>query len=611
MANVRIPQLAIQVGTDGTDYLEIARQISSNPDVWVSRRLTTQAIADLALDDTGVSPGTYGTENQVGQFTVDAEGRLTAANNVTINNVPIANTTGTLAVDRGGTGLVSYAIGDLIYASAATTLSKIPIGIPGTVLAVNLGGTGYEFIAVAGTGTVTSVGLAAPADFNVTNSPVTSAGTLTLDWATTPTGTGAIVRATSPTLVTPALGTPSSATLTNATGLPIVAGTTGTLTETRGGTNQTTYATGDLLYATGANTLGKLAAGTNAYVLTMAAGVPTWAAPGSTSLTVGSTPIASGTTTRVLYDNGGVLGEYVISGTGSVAMTTSPTFVTPTLGVASATSMVVTGSAAPATNGVYLPTANTLGWAINGSGEVQLTASALSPFANDGNALGTSSLGWSDLFGATGFVMDFGAGNWIATHSSGVLTVGTGDLRVTTAGTNAASVVTVQGTQALTNKTVNGLTITTSTGTLTIAAGKTLTVSNTLTLAGTDSTTMTFPGTSSTVLTTGNTALITIGYTVTPANGGTISSGTFTVTPANGNYQYYTNNGAHTFAAPASDCAVTVMITNGASAGAITFSGFTVSASVGDALTTTNTSKFIISVLRINGTSTYLVKALQ
>lgn len=40
------------------------------------------------------------------------------------------------------------------------------------------------------------------------------------------TGTGALVFATSPTLVTPALGTPASGTLTNCTGLPI-AGTTG------------------------------------------------------------------------------------------------------------------------------------------------------------------------------------------------------------------------------------------------------------------------------------------------------------------------------------------------------------------------------------------------
>lgn len=35
-----------------------------------------------------------------------------------------------------------------------------------------------------------------------------------------PTGTGVVVRATSPTLVTPALGTPSALVLTNATGLP-------------------------------------------------------------------------------------------------------------------------------------------------------------------------------------------------------------------------------------------------------------------------------------------------------------------------------------------------------------------------------------------------------
>jgi hypothetical protein len=41
------------------------------------------------------------------------------------------------------------------------------------------------------------------------------------------TGTGALVFATSPTLVTPALGTPSSGTLTNATGLPISTGVSG------------------------------------------------------------------------------------------------------------------------------------------------------------------------------------------------------------------------------------------------------------------------------------------------------------------------------------------------------------------------------------------------
>lgn len=64
----------------------------------------------------------------------------------------------------------------------------------------------------------------------------------------------------------------------------------------------------------------------------------------ATDILVGTTTVTGGTTTRVLFDNAGVLGEYVISGTGSVAMTTSPTFVTPTLGVAAGTSLALGGA---------------------------------------------------------------------------------------------------------------------------------------------------------------------------------------------------------------------------------------------------------------------------
>ncbi len=67
------------------------------------------------------------------------------------------------------------------------------------------------------------------------------------------------------------------------------------------------------------------------------------ASSASVSVTVGSTPIGGGTSTRILYDNAGVLGEYTISGTGSVAMTSSPTFVTPTLGAAVGTSLALNG----------------------------------------------------------------------------------------------------------------------------------------------------------------------------------------------------------------------------------------------------------------------------
>ena len=85
-----------------------------------------------------------------------------------------------------------------------------------------------------------------------------------------------------------ALGTPSSGTLTNATGLPLT-GTTGTLGETRGGTNTTTYTTGDILYASGTNTLAKRAVGTSGQILTVSGGVPTWAT-------------ASGVTTEILEE---------------------------------------------------------------------------------------------------------------------------------------------------------------------------------------------------------------------------------------------------------------------------------------------------------------------
>ena len=55
---------------------------------------------------------------------------------------------------------------------------------------------------------------------NVTTVLATPSSANLANAITDETGTGALVFATSPTLVTPALGTPSSATLTNATGLP-------------------------------------------------------------------------------------------------------------------------------------------------------------------------------------------------------------------------------------------------------------------------------------------------------------------------------------------------------------------------------------------------------
>jgi hypothetical protein len=71
--------------------------------------------------------------------------------------------------------------------------------------------------------------------------------------------------------------------------------TAGTLPSAAGGTGFATYTTGDIIYASATNTLSKLTAGTNGYVLTLAGGVPSWAAASSgvtiTNDTSTATPI--------------------------------------------------------------------------------------------------------------------------------------------------------------------------------------------------------------------------------------------------------------------------------------------------------------------------------
>lgn len=101
---------------------------------------------------------------------------------------------------------------------------------------------------------------------------------------------------------------------------------------------------------------------------------------------------------------------------------------------------------------------------------------------------------------------------------------------------------------------------------------------------------------------------ITAGFLITPY---AQPPGNFTVNALLGNYQYTLNNGAFTINSPTKDCAVDILVTNSASAGVITFSGFLVGPNTGDLLTTTNADRFIISFRRINAISTYVIKALQ
>jgi len=109
-------------------------------------------------------------------------------------------TSGTFGVTRGGTGLSGYTTGDLLYASAPGTLSSLADVAAGSVLisggsgaAPSWGKATVSHLSATGTAgdttflrgdgawstAATSVGLAMPAMFAVSGSPVTSSGTLT------------------------------------------------------------------------------------------------------------------------------------------------------------------------------------------------------------------------------------------------------------------------------------------------------------------------------------------------------------------------------------------------------------------------------------------------
>lgn len=96
--------------------------------------------------------------------------------------------------------------------------------------------------------------------------------------------------------------------------------------------------------------------------------------------------------------------------------------------------------------------------------QVDQLSGQLSPITTDTVALGSTTKMWSDLFLASGAVLNFNNGDVTVTHSTGVINVTAGDLRVSSAGSNSSSVVTVGGTQTLTGKTLTSPVINTPTG---------------------------------------------------------------------------------------------------------------------------------------------------
>lgn len=99
------------------------------------------------------------------------------------------------------------------------------------------------------------------------------------------------------------------------------------------------------------------------------------------------------------------------------------------------------------------------------------------------------------------------------------------------------------------------------------------------------------------------------GFTAISGNDGTKSSGTYTPDPLTGNFKYITANGAFTLAPPSAECTLIIEVLNGASAGAITTSGFT--KVNGDTYATTNGLKYAFHILKTKNYSRLTIEALQ
>lgn len=151
---------------------------------WINVIMPASGIGRWLRLKSAVTAGSYGSGTQVGTFTVDTQGRMTAASSQNIAGLAAGViTSGTFPATFGGTDTSTVTAGDILYGAGANFWARRAVGANGKVLMVVAGVP--DWATVSGSGTVTSVGLALPTSvFDLSGTPVTTSGTLTATFDT-------------------------------------------------------------------------------------------------------------------------------------------------------------------------------------------------------------------------------------------------------------------------------------------------------------------------------------------------------------------------------------------------------------------------------------------